>query len=137
MRWPSLPLSAQSLITQYGLNMHSLFMMVTTLACMLLPHILYARRVQRLYIATSRELKRLDALAFSPIFQHYGESLAGLATIRAFGRQHLFIDTNRVSCLPWCLSLAVVHSWSLCGARCSDCCFHLSRQYMCTCCILC
>jgi hypothetical protein len=53
--------------------------------------------VQALYIATSRELKRLDALAFSPIFQHYGESLSGLATIRAFGRQQLFADKNRVS----------------------------------------
>jgi hypothetical protein len=63
-------------------------------------------RVQRLYIATSRELKRLDALAFSPIFQHYGESLAGLATIRAFDRQQLFIETNRVSSL-----LAVLLRW--------------------------
>jgi hypothetical protein len=34
--------------------------------------------------------------AFSPIFQHYGESLAGLTTIRAFGRQDLFADVNRV-----------------------------------------
>ncbi|WIA42403.1 hypothetical protein OEZ86_008404 [Tetradesmus obliquus] len=61
----------------------------------LIPLGLLYYRVQRLYIATSRELKRLDALAFSPIFQHYGESLAGLATIRAFDRQQLFIETNR------------------------------------------
>lgn len=49
-----------------------------------------------MYLNTSRELKRLDALAFSPIFQHYGESLAGLPTIRAFQRQQLFEDINRV-----------------------------------------
>eukprot|EP00775_Hariotina_reticulata_P001784 gene1784-2118_t len=61
----------------------------------LVPLSLVYYRVQALYIATSRELKRLDALAFSPIFQHYGESLAGLATIRAFDRQQLFADTNR------------------------------------------
>jgi hypothetical protein len=53
-------------------------------------------RVQGLYLNTSRELKRLDALAFSPIFQHYAESLAGLPTIRAFQRQALFEDINRV-----------------------------------------
>lgn len=53
-------------------------------------------RVQGLYLSTSRELKRLDALAFSPIFQHYAESLNGLPTIRAFQRQHLFEELNRV-----------------------------------------
>ena len=32
-------------------------------------------RVQRLYVAANRELKRLDSLAFSPIFSHLSESL--------------------------------------------------------------
>ncbi|KAF8057290.1 Abcc2 [Scenedesmus sp. PABB004] len=64
-------------------------------ALALVPLAVLYYRVQRLYIATSRELKRLDALAFSPIFQHYGETLSGLATIRAFGRQALFAATNR------------------------------------------
>ena len=62
----------------------------------LLPLGVLYYRVQRLYIATSRELKRLDAVAFSPIFSHYGESLAGLATIRAFGRSAHFAAVNRV-----------------------------------------
>lgn len=56
----------------------------------------YVCRFQGLYLNTSRELKRLDALAFSPIFQHYAESLNGLPTIRAFQRQQLFEDINRV-----------------------------------------
>ena len=60
------------------------------------PHNNCAYRVQGLYLVTSRELKRLDALAFSPIFQHYAESLTGLHTIRAFQRQDLFQDINRV-----------------------------------------
>lgn len=67
----------------------------------LVPLSLLYYRVQRLYIRSSRELKRLDAVAFSPIFQHYGESLAGLATIRAFGRQALFNDVNRVRGVAW------------------------------------
>ncbi|GIL72743.1 hypothetical protein Vretimale_4441 [Volvox reticuliferus] len=54
-------------------------------------------RVQQLYIASSRELKRLDSLAFSPIFQHFGESLAGLTTIRAFRKMDQFMDKNRAN----------------------------------------
>lgn len=43
---------------------------------------------------TSRELKRLDSLAFSPIFQHFNESLQGLQTIRAFNKQEMFLARN-------------------------------------------
>lgn len=30
--------------------------------------------------------------------QHFGESLSGLVTIRAFRKQDLFMDKNRVGC---------------------------------------
>jgi hypothetical protein len=70
-----------------------IFTLPSDLVCCSFAH----GRVQAAYIATSRELKRLDALAFSPIFQHFGESLAGLITIRAFNKQQLFIDVNKVS----------------------------------------
>jgi len=46
--------------------------------------------VQKRYIATSRELKRLDSLALSPIFSHFGETLSGLTTLRAFRAQQRF-----------------------------------------------
>jgi hypothetical protein len=51
---------------------------------------------QMTYIASTRELKRLDSLANSPIFSHFKESLEGLATIRAFGKQGLFLEKNKV-----------------------------------------
>ena len=44
----------------------------------------------RYYLATSRELKRIDAVSRSPIFAWFGESLGGLSTIRAFGQQRIF-----------------------------------------------
>ncbi|TBU30707.1 metal resistance protein YCF1 [Dichomitus squalens] len=51
-------------------------------------------RVMIYYLATSRELKRLDAVSRSPIFAWFSESLNGLSTIRAFGQQKLFIENN-------------------------------------------
>ena len=50
--------------------------------------------VQRYYLATSRELKRLDSIAVSPIFSNFAETLAGLATVRAFARQPAFAARN-------------------------------------------
>ncbi|KAF5351595.1 hypothetical protein D9758_007166 [Tetrapyrgos nigripes] len=53
-------------------------------------------RVMKYYLATSRELKRLDAVSRSPIFAWFSESLAGLSTIRAFGQQSTFAtNSNR------------------------------------------
>ena len=43
-----------------------------------------ARKVQNFYLASSRELTRLESMSRSPIVQHFSETLNGLSTIRAF-----------------------------------------------------
>ena len=47
-----------------------------------------------LYLRTSVELKRLESITKSPIFQHFGETLNGVATIRAYGDERRFIKAN-------------------------------------------
>lgn len=47
--------------------------------------------IQDIYRASSRELKRLDAISRSPLYAHFGESLSGLTTIRAYRVQDRFV----------------------------------------------
>ncbi|KAL7746770.1 hypothetical protein RI367_007934 [Sorochytrium milnesiophthora] len=44
-------------------------------------------RVQQYFLATSREVKRIEAGCKAPIFQHFEEGVAGMVTIRAYGYQ--------------------------------------------------
>ena len=50
--------------------------------------------IQRYYLRTSRELKRLDSVSKSPIYAHFQESLGGLTTIRAYRQQKRFALEN-------------------------------------------
>ena len=63
--------------------------------------------VQKVYVSCSRQLKRLESISRSPIYSHFGESLSGASTIRAFGMQNHFIldsenkvDQNQICYYP-------------------------------------
>ena len=47
--------------------------------------------VQRIYVATSRQLRRLESNTRSPIYSWFGEAVSGVATIKAFNIQDRFI----------------------------------------------
>lgn len=55
---------------------------------------MYPNTARRYYLATSRELQRLNAVSRSPIISWFSESLAGLSTIRAFNQQAVFTEIN-------------------------------------------
>ncbi|XP_043697067.1 ABC transporter C family member 14-like [Telopea speciosissima] len=46
------------------------------------------------FLATSRELTRLDAITKAPVIHHFSESIAGVMTIRCFRKQGGFIQEN-------------------------------------------
>ncbi|XP_072526726.1 ATP-binding cassette sub-family C member 2-like [Salminus brasiliensis] len=67
--------------------------------------------VQRFYVATSRQLRRLDSVSRSPIYSHFGETVSGLSVIRAYGHQDRFLERNKItiddnlrSVYPWIVS---------------------------------
>ncbi|KAI1315140.1 hypothetical protein EDD11_001245 [Mortierella claussenii] len=49
---------------------------------------------QNYYLRTSRQLKRIDSVSKSPIYQHFSETLSGVTTIRALRANQRFVDDN-------------------------------------------
>nr|XP_027117439.1 ABC transporter C family member 14-like isoform X2 [Coffea arabica] len=46
------------------------------------------------YLATSRELTRLDSITKAPVIHHFSESISGITTIRCFRKQERFCQEN-------------------------------------------
>ncbi|CAK7215322.1 Transporter of the ATP-binding cassette (ABC) [Sporothrix curviconia] len=48
----------------------------------------------KFYLSASRDLKRLESVQRSPLFQQFGETLSGVTTIRAYGDERRFVRDN-------------------------------------------
>lgn len=46
------------------------------------------------FLATSRELTRLDSITKAPVIHHFSESVSGVMTIRCFNKQDMFCHEN-------------------------------------------
>ncbi|KAJ4353706.1 Transporter of the ATP-binding cassette (ABC) [Didymosphaeria variabile] len=55
--------------------------------------VLYAL-IGMFYLNSSRDLKRLESVHRSPLYQQFGETLSGMTTIRAYGDERRFIREN-------------------------------------------
>lgn len=51
--------------------------------------------IGQFYLRSSRDLKRLESIQRSPIYQQFGETLSGVVTIRAYGDERRFIRDNQ------------------------------------------
>lgn len=50
--------------------------------------------MQGYYLATSREITRLDSITKAPIIHHFSETITGITTIRSFKKQEQFVNEN-------------------------------------------
>ena len=52
--------------------------------------------ITAMYISGARDVKRIEAVSRSPLYQQVGEALAGCVSIRSYGREALFAARNGV-----------------------------------------
>ncbi|KAL6591713.1 P-loop containing nucleoside triphosphate hydrolase protein [Neocallimastix sp. 'constans'] len=89
--------SIQSFLSCFAVTLSTLFLIIYATPIFLvalIPLLLIYYLMQEYYRNTSREVKRLDSLARSPLYANFTETMNGLSTIRAYREQGRFIDIS-------------------------------------------
>nr|XP_037273420.1 multidrug resistance-associated protein 1-like [Rhipicephalus microplus] len=91
----TLPFNARMLLVQFMRTVVA-FVLITLQTPLfltaVLPLLLVYYYIQKVYIATSRQLKRLESISRSPIYVHFSETVTGSSSIRAYGVGKRFVD---------------------------------------------
>lgn len=87
----TLPLSVRSWLLMF-FNVASVFVVISIstplFLVMIIPISILYYIIQKFYIATSRQLKRIESVTRSPIYSHFSETLTGQTTVRAYKEQN-------------------------------------------------
>merc|ERR1719244_560126 len=106
----TLPQNLRSWLSQFGNFLATIITIMTVIwqfIIVIIPVSFGFYFVQTFYVTTSRQLKRLESVSRSPIYSHFGETITGSSTIRAFKREKEFmlesankVDNNQVAYYP-------------------------------------
>ncbi|CAM5157939.1 unnamed protein product [Natator depressus] len=110
----TIPMSFRSWLTCFlGIISTLLMICLATpyFALIIIPLGIFYFFLLRIYVSTSRQLRRLDSVTRSPIYSHFSETVSGLSVIRAYGHQPRFLqhndrimDINQKSVYSWIVS---------------------------------
>ncbi|XP_074476742.1 ATP-binding cassette sub-family C member 3 isoform X2 [Sebastes fasciatus] len=109
-----LPSTVLMFLATFFISLSTMIVIVAStpiFAVLIVPLTLAYVFVQRFYVATSRQLKRLESVSRSPIYSHFSETVTGCSVIRAYGRHSAFVlmsdmkvDENQKSYYPGIVS---------------------------------
>ncbi|XP_075530342.1 multidrug resistance-associated protein 1-like isoform X3 [Dermacentor variabilis] len=90
----TLPFNARMLLVQFLRTVVAFLLIALQTPLFLsavLPLLLIYYFIQKVYITTSRQLKRLESISRSPIYVHFSETVTGSSSIRAYGVGERFV----------------------------------------------
>ena len=92
-----------SVLVTFSFTMLMIMSIIPIVISVVIPTTIIFFGVQKIYVRTSRQLKRLETISRSPIYSHFTETLNGCNVIRSFNKEDMFIaeaekkvDNNQV-----------------------------------------